>query len=298
MSNGYICIPRSLLQDPFWISLPLTYKMVFYKIIELSCFRPRQFCDNGVLLDLQIGQVCISERRLAKECGPEFCKSLIHRCLLRFKYVSFSDHSVNHNKLIITITHIDTYNLIKNASESTIEPRSDQLRTTKEEVKKRRSIKKEKYKKENPPIDKKQPSAKIAYREFVTLTPQEYSNLLALHRQDKLDRMLDILNSYKGRSGKIYLSDYHAMSAGSWVLREAEVENKPTQTVSEANLKLVSQAIIELKSPVCELKLEGNIIFFIPTLGQAAPISLKVSDLGFKEQFLNNLRKRQFTKST
>ena len=63
--------------------------------------------------------------------------------------------------------------------------------------------------------------AKIAYRQFVFLTEQEHKTLLSLHGKDTFDSMLDILNSYKGRSGKEYKSDYSAMDAGSWVVKEA-----------------------------------------------------------------------------
>lgn len=86
-----------------------------------------------------------------------------------------------------------------------------------QEVKECKEVKeeKEKIKKE------KVVALKINFREFVTLTQEEHGKLLALHGQLMLDTMFDILNSYKGSSGKTYKSDYQTMAKGGWVLREA-----------------------------------------------------------------------------
>ena len=83
--------------------------------------------------------------------------------------------------------------------------------------KKKKEEEKEKIKKENAPLPEK-----IHFRDFVTLTQAEHDKLLALHGAPEFTRMLDLLNSYKGRSGKTYNSDYHAMDSGSWVVTEAK----------------------------------------------------------------------------
>jgi hypothetical protein len=91
---------------------------------------------------------------------------------------------------------------------------NDKLRKNKKEKKEEE---KEKIKKENAPLPEK-----IHFRDFVTLTQAEHDKLLALHGAPEFTRMLDLLNSYKGRSGKTYNSDYHAMDSGSWVVTEAK----------------------------------------------------------------------------
>jgi hypothetical protein len=95
-------------------------------------------------------------------------------------------------------------------------PRGDEQERRKNDKKEE----KEKIKKEKPPI-----SEKIAFKEFVFLTEQEHAKLLALHGQQKLENLLEILNSHKGSSGKQYKSDYHTMTQGGWVVRAERQQN-------------------------------------------------------------------------
>jgi hypothetical protein len=110
--------------------------------------------------------------------------------------------------------------------------------------------------------------------------------------------MLDILNSYKGRSGKTYESDYFAMDAGSWVVQSAKERNSKNSPVSpsESNTQIVQTAMRELHSPTCEIVENGVEVSFINKYGQGMPVNLKYKEYGFKEQFKNNLDKRGFVK--
>jgi hypothetical protein len=64
--------------------------------------------------------------------------------------------------------------------------------------------------------------SKIKFKEFVELAQTEYDSLLTKHGQEFLNRMLDILDAYKGSSGKKYASDYHTMKQGGWVYNRAK----------------------------------------------------------------------------
>ncbi len=124
--------------------------------------------------------------------------------------------------------NLESENEQKNETRTNRERTENEQRTTKEEEKKLRNEeakKKEKNKKEN--------SSKIQFRDFITLTQSEYDSLKTKYGIDLFNSMLDILNSYKGRSGAIYKSDYHAMSAGSWVLKEAEKQKSDSKTESK-----------------------------------------------------------------
>ncbi len=68
---------------------------------------------------------------------------------------------------------------------------------------------------------------KQAYRDSVFLFPSEYEKLISEHKQEKTDKMLDILEAYKASSGKKYVSDYATMKKGGWVLKRAEEPDKP-----------------------------------------------------------------------
>lgn len=75
-----------------------------------------------------------------------------------------------------------------------------------------------KKKKKNEAISEQ----KTSYRENVTLTKEQYEKHLALYGQEKLNEMLDLLNTKKAANGYSYKSDYHALASNNWVHREYE----------------------------------------------------------------------------
>lgn len=71
---------------------------------------------------------------------------------------------------------------------------------------------------------KKDIQSKIQFDEFVKLTQSEYDKLVSSHGEEKTQRMIEILNNYKGSSGKKYKSDYLAIL--NWVVERVEEEFK------------------------------------------------------------------------
>ncbi|MBQ3551652.1 MAG: DUF4373 domain-containing protein [Clostridia bacterium] len=63
---------------------------------------------------------------------------------------------------------------------------------------------------------------KKQYAEFVKLTEAEYETLVALHGGDKVRRMIEVLDNYKGANGKKYTSDYRAIL--NWVVERVNEE--------------------------------------------------------------------------
>jgi len=94
-------------------------------------------------------------------------------------------------------------------------------RSTDDELRKNKNIKKEKKGNPQPPFFSSLPEKK-KFRELVELTQSEYDTLLAKHGQIFLDKMLDALDSFKGSSGKAYKSDYHTMKEGGWVVERVK----------------------------------------------------------------------------
>lgn len=130
MNDGYIKIPRSLLNDPIWKSLPYTYRHIYLTILQHMAFEACKQNDFGLLTELQPGQFLTTERKLVDLCDEEeIDKSLIHRALIKFRSLGFSNHKTNRKKTIITITRTDILELLK----PRIEPNSNQTRTIKEE---------------------------------------------------------------------------------------------------------------------------------------------------------------------
>lgn len=90
---------------------------------------------------------------------------------------------------------------------------------------------KEKYKKEKPKSSTKLEPKKTQYAEFVFMTEDEYQKLIDTYGEDRTKKMIEILDNYKGSSGKKYKSDYRAIL--SWVVDK--VEEKQTQTKQQSS---------------------------------------------------------------
>lgn len=137
MNDGYIKIPRSLLNDPLWKSLPFTYRHVYLTILQHMVFKETTYDDFGVLVTLKPGELITTIRRLAELCNEtDIDKSLIERALAKFEKIGFSRQTSRHRKTIVTITRKDICDLI----ETRIETNSRQTRDIKEESKERKKI--------------------------------------------------------------------------------------------------------------------------------------------------------------
>lgn len=63
---------------------------------------------------------------------------------------------------------------------------------------------------------------KVQFAEFVSMTNDEYTSLVAKVGEQGAKRCIEILDNYKGSTGKKYVSDYRAML--NWVLARYEEE--------------------------------------------------------------------------
>lgn len=69
---------------------------------------------------------------------------------------------------------------------------------------------------------KKSEAPQVEYAEFVHMTEEEYGRLLAKYGEAKTKRAIEILDNYKGSSGKRYASDYRTIL--NWVMDRVEEE--------------------------------------------------------------------------
>ena len=83
---------------------------------------------------------------------------------------------------------------------------------------------------DNPPDKPKKPKKpakkkpeKRQYAEYVSLTEDEYGKLVYGYGQRAADKFVEVLNLYKGSTGKTYKSDY--MTILNWVISKVEREN-------------------------------------------------------------------------
>ena len=71
---------------------------------------------------------------------------------------------------------------------------------------------------------KKQKPVKVPFAEFVAMTNDEYASLIARFGESDTKRLIEILDNYKGSTGKTYKSDYRAIL--SWAVDRLEQEKK------------------------------------------------------------------------
>lgn len=141
------------------------------------------------------------------------------------------------------------------------------------------------YEKKKPHTQRK---TKIAFREFIFLTQIEFDTLLAKHGKEKLEKMLDILDSYKGSTGKKYSRDYFTMKEGGWVLREVDKARPITQKISIRD-KVLQKFKHGQKFGDIECYVnEEAISFFCPPMTHH---QLRFNSNGFDEQFKSILKK-------
>ena len=84
-------------------------------------------------------------------------------------------------------------------------------------------------KKEN--IKEKDP--KIHFAEFVTMTNAEYEKLVSTYSKEFADQCIEVLDNYKGSSGKKYKSDYRAIL--TWVIDEVKKRKKAITKAKTSN---------------------------------------------------------------
>ena len=84
-------------------------------------------------------------------------------------------------------------------------------------------------KKEN--IKEKEP--KIHFAEFVTMTNAEYDKIVSTYSKEFADQCIEVLDNYKGSSGKKYKSDYRAIL--TWVIDEVKKRKKAITNAKTSN---------------------------------------------------------------
>ena len=85
-----------------------------------------------------------------------------------------------------------------------------------------------------PPQPQKLEKEHINGAEFVTMTNDEYEKLIATYGKEFTDKCVEVLDNYKGSSGRKYKSDYRAIL--SWVANKVnETKQKEKKTNAYVN---------------------------------------------------------------
>lgn len=122
-----------------------------------------------------------------------------------------------------------------------VEPKPNQSETKLETLNKLNKTKLNIKKDKTKVLSKKEPEKeeKLHFAEFVKMTNAEYSTLSNKYSKEFADQCIDLLNNYKGSSGKIYKSDYRAIL--TWVVNEVTKRNNQNMPYQNQKKKVENQ---------------------------------------------------------
>lgn len=236
MSGGVFQTDRDIFSHPIW-KRTVDFRM-FFLIYGKAVFSKDGYRVTDDLI-LQRGQWLRSTRKLQEDLEfienrqiKRYSTSVINNCIKRLVELHMVCTKTHELGTVFTVVNYEQYqgfsvskndNLEHNLehSENTVRTVSEQYQNNNKNVKKDKNEKNDK---------KKDIIPKIEFAEFVYLTQSEYDKLIEKHGIDRVNRMIEILDNYKGQSEKNkkkYTSDYRAIL--SWVVnRVIEDESKLT----------------------------------------------------------------------
>lgn len=139
---GYFIIPRSVTSDPRYKGARLKYKHVLHILFENVAFSPTTHAVGTEIININIGQFCVTIRGLAEICNQgvkheedKIDRNTIHRAIRFFEKCQFVRQEVRQGKTLLTITVQEFYDRLKKRSETTTETKARQDRDIKEEDK-------------------------------------------------------------------------------------------------------------------------------------------------------------------
>ena len=214
--KGWIKLYRQLLNKAIWQCSTMEQKVILITLLLMANHEEKEWEWQGEKFKCKPGQFITSLKSIAEKAGPGISLQNVRTALSKFeKYEFLTNQSTNRNRLI-TITNWRLYQSqdkqLTSKLTSSQQTANKQLTTNKNDKNDKKNI---------PPIV---PPVKKLYAEFVTMTEDEYEKLLTKYGKEKTVKMIEILDNYKGASGKKYKSDYRAIL--SWVVKRVEQEEQ------------------------------------------------------------------------
>jgi len=225
MASGYIKLHRCLLDNPLFDNENLL-KVWVWCLLKASHKEHEQLVGLQKVI-LKPGQFVFGRDKAAAEL--KLHPSSLYRYVKKLESSERLVIQPNNKFSIVTIENWAFYQGEGDQPEQQNEQQMNNKRTTNEQQmntnKNVKNVKNEKNKDLNPPTPLKQ---KFKYAEFVSLDNDEYSSLVAkLGSEERFNRCVEILDNYKGASGKRYKSDYRAIL--NWVIARLEEEENKTR---------------------------------------------------------------------
>ena len=193
-------------------------KVILITLLLMANHEEKEWEWQGEKFKCKPGQFITSLKSIAEKAGPGISLQNVRTALSKFeKYEFLTNQSTNRNRLI-TITN---WRLYQSQDKQLTSKLTSSQQTANKQLTTNKNDKNDKKNKNNPPIV---PPVKKSYAEFVTMAEDEYKKLLTKYGKEKTVKMIEILDNYKGASGKKYKSDYRAIL--NWVVKRVEQEEQ------------------------------------------------------------------------
>lgn len=223
--QGYIRLPRSLLEHPMFKDAPCEYQVLYLVMFQHAAIAPYDINDNGKLVRLEVGEICFSIDQLQKMCGKHVSAKQVERGIVYFRKCHFAGQRPGHRRSILKITHSESYDLISRATGTRSGTRPGQDRDINREDKEGKEEKKKTTKKKSAAASAQlavEKIEKIKVRDAVELTQSQIDTAKAKFGEPLFEAMCDRLNSYKLSNDKTYKSDYGLFVQGTWLVAAAK----------------------------------------------------------------------------
>jgi len=248
MSAGYIKLHRVLQDNPAWTSEPFTRSQAWVDMLLSASYKPHSVRIRGIKIDLERGQLALSEVEYAKRW--KWSRGKVNRFLseLESKTVQQIVQQKTNVTTLVTILNYDRYQGDDTADSTANGQQTGSRRAADGHIQEGKEREEGKERKEGTlalnerstgvdhVLNTKQPKpSKTAYGEFknVTLTEAEHKKLLGGHGASRLSKAIAELDDYIESSGKRYKSHYAVLKPTGWVwkkLDEAKASTGPKAT--------------------------------------------------------------------
>ena len=228
--EGWIKLDRSITEQRDYFAVKFDKIRAWIDLLLQASIVEQQIVVRGINVDLQIGDVAVSVRALAERW--KWRKDDVQKFLKVLEKNQKVSIGRNH---VINILHINVGTQMGTQMGTQQQKEKENFPPITPFIKKEKEIKEEdkEDRKNKPTACKKEKPAKQHFAEFVTMTEDEYQTLLVKYGQEQTARMVEILDNYKGSSGKNYKSDYRAIL--SWVVGEYEKNKQQSRQVTYGN---------------------------------------------------------------
>lgn len=226
--EGWICVHRKICEHWLWQDKPFSRGQAFIDLLLLANHADNKTVMGNNLVQVRRGEFITSQEKLSTRWG--WSRSKVARFLKLLEDDKMIEVKTDSKKTVINIVNYLQYQTLENIKRTPKKQRSSSGRAADEHQTNTNNNENNGNNDNNgnkipplPPAEKTE-MVKNHYAEFVSMTNDEYQSLIDRFGKKDTDRLVEILDNYKGSTGKKYQSDYRAIL--NWCVKRLEEEKR------------------------------------------------------------------------